>query len=486
MIFKGALIDISFKKPLAHYNKCTDKGECKNAQTYNLKLHAMNTPTNKTSFDLMQVFLALGMVIYISFYAFESPIRYVLNMVGLDPLIFIRDAVIVSLVGVVFMQQLFKKQVAPYFFIYAFIIGFHGIVIILNTGSIMAVAYSAKMYISMLFGAIAAFAIFKPNGKMLLFFLFLWVTSVIFIFLNKYFLEFPWTDMTTKLMGVEVEVSRDWTLTGAAKRAAGLYRASINAGMLVPLLSLVLVFHTRNIILRALILIITIYTLYLTTMKGALLSFVILSILILGAVAVKFVTSARIWLIFAIILMILFPIVLPGYYMPDAEGQFSLGSFNLRVEHMWPEGWQWIKDKETFPFGVGLGGISGAQRLYAPTRVTAADNMYLFMYANFGILTFAYIGWFVFMLTMARAKIADKHLELSVAVLTFVIAYGIVLSMLEDQMANLFMGAGLSWFVQSVLKQHREEEGQNGEDGDQLSRSTVIEDAENGKPNELG
>lgn len=429
----------------------------------------------------MQVFLALGMVVYISFYAFESPIRYVLNMVGLDSLIFLRDLVIISLTLLVFADQLFKKNVAPYFWVFGFVVALHGAVMILNIGSVTAVAYGAKMFISMLFGAIAAFAIFKPSRPMLLYFATLWGISVVFIFLNKYFLEFPWTDLRTNLMGVEVEVSRDWTLSGAAKRAGGLFRASINAGMLVPLLSLILVFHTKNYILRAAILIITIYILYLTTMKGSLLSYMILSCLILGSFAVNFITSARIWMYVAMVLMIVFPVVLPGYHMPDAEGQFSLGSFNLRIENMWPEGWDWVNEKGTFPFGVGLGGISGAQRIYAPTQINSADNMFLFMYAFFGVMTFAYLGWLAFTMTRVRKKTADIHLQLSVAILTFLVAYGIVLSMLEDQMANMFMGAGAYWLIHGVRQQEAVEKLQ-----DQAVTSITSEDAQNGMPNALG
>ena len=74
------------------------------------------------------------------------------------------------------------------------------------------------------------------------------------------------------------------------------------------------------------------------------------------------------------------------------EGVFSFSSFYQRIEEMWPQAWRWIHYHEAFPFGVGLGGISGAQRLYALNDMNAADNMFILMYAYFGVMSFVYLG----------------------------------------------------------------------------------------------
>jgi hypothetical protein len=99
-----------------------------------------------------------------------------------------------------------------------------------------------------------------------------------------------------------------------------------------------------------------------------------------------------------------------------------------------------------FPFGVGLGGIGGAQRFYAANFVNPSDNLFVFLYANFGLMGLVYLGWIV---TVGR-RLPQEEQRLAIAplaMLAFNLAYGIVLSMLEDQISALFIGAsaGMLW-----------------------------------------
>ena len=148
--------------------------------------------------------------------------------------------------------------------------------------------------------------------------------------------------------------------------------------------------------------------------------------------------------IFVIMLVILCPLVLPGYVMPHASGQFSLMSFYDRIENMWPEAWVWIHKHEIFPFGVGLGGISGAQRLYAIEEVNSADNLFIFMYANFGIMTFLYLGWLLKIMIMVRSS-TSWSCQTAAAIVCYVMSYGVFLSLIEDSMTVMIVGAAIAW-----------------------------------------
>ena len=86
------------------------------------------------------------------------------------------------------------------------------------------------------------------------------------------------------------------------------------------------------------------------------------------------------------------PLFTAGLLVGDSGGVFSLTSFAMRIVRTWPEAWEWILHNEVFPFGVGLGGIGGAQRFYAANFFNPSDNFFIFLYANFGLMGVVYLG----------------------------------------------------------------------------------------------
>ena len=107
-----------------------------------------------------------------------------------------------------------------------------------------------------------------------------------------------------------------------------------------------------------------------------------------------------------------------------------------------------IEHNGVFPFGVGLGGIGGPQRFYAPDEFNPADNVMILLYAYCGAFALFYV-LFAARLATRHVTGAHTHVIPAVAILAFCFGYGAVLSMIEDQSAALFMGAALG-----VLWQH--------------------------------
>ncbi len=392
----------------------------------------------------MERLLTFCLGLYFTVYAFEGPVRYWLNMFGADQLIFVRDLAL--LVPVIFMgvQQFLQRRLHPAYWVYVFVVLLHGTVMVLNVGSFTAAAYGAKMLLTMLVGAVLAPQLLQPSRPLTLWITMLWVSILVGVLLDKYFVSFPWVGLSTTIGDVQVDISRDWDMTGEAKRAGGFLRSSIHAATVAPLFALWLLLHLRNWPLRLLVALSTIYIVNLTTQKGPMLAYFFVLLFILMRPQ-RPIPVLRFGLIFFTLLAIALPLILPGYYMDDAGGgNFSNMSFNLRVEMMWPEAWEWIDRRGVFPFGVGLGGISGAQLLYAKEWFNAADNIYVFMYASFGLMSLVYLGLMLWtaLRTPSQGTRADIH---AMSILVFIMAYGCVLSMLEDQMASLFLGAGLCW-----------------------------------------
>lgn len=394
----------------------------------------------------MQRFFNVCAAFFIVCYAFEAVIRWLLNMVGMDAAIFARDVVLVVGAAGLITQQVLCRCLHPAVLVYLGVVGLHGLIFYLNFGLLSPIAVGAKALFACLAGALAARFFMSPTKRVWWFFMGLWFVSVAATGADKYFQAMPWVGMKANIGGLDVEIARDWEMSGESYRAGGLMRSSINCASLVPLLALLVFSQCRSFWLKAAISIGTIGALYCTTQKGSLLAFIAVT----GAVWVgsrMSVMALRGAFLFFMLLMVLLPVVLVGYYMPEGGGGvFSSESFFMRVEGMWPEAWKWIGQHELFPFGVGLGGIGGAQQMYAREHMNAADNLFVFMYAYFGLMALVYLC----LMAVAYCSVprsctpSDRN---ALAMLLQIVAYGIAISILDDGAGAFFLGVALSWIA---------------------------------------
>jgi hypothetical protein len=394
----------------------------------------------------MQRLFNVAAVLYILIYAFEGVVRYGLYSIGHDDVILLRDLLMVVPLGLLFVAQVLRGRLHPAFAVLAAVIAVHGAIARFNLGSDLPAIYGAKLLINLLFGFLAARELINPGPRTMTIFVLIWLALITGVVLDKFVYTFPWTGLETHIGGIKVDISRGWDIEDTFdKRAAGFTRSSISAAMLMPILATIIAPRLRNLILRFLMLAITVGAVFLTTQKG--------SVIALAAVTVILCAPRWSWyglLCFACVMFALLDVALPvvtaGLLMPQSAGVFSFASFAMRITLTWPEAWTWIVHHDVFPFGVGLGGIGGAQRFYAADFFNPADNLFVYLYANFGVFSLLYLGW-VAALGPRLPRIARTEALPALAVLAFILGYGAALSILEDQMAALFVAAaaGMLW-----------------------------------------
>lgn len=405
----------------------------------------------------MEKLATVGLCLYCLAYALEGALRYSLNSMGLDSLIFVRDAALLLPLALLGAKQFLVRELHPAYLVFIGLVLLHGAVFVANFHLVPPVLMGAKVLAGWLAGAVLCDRLMKPSPRLVWFFLGLWVTAFVGVTVDKFVGSFPWVGLTTIIGDVQVDIGRDWQIENEsdAYRAGGFMRSSIHAANLTPLLGLLLAFHLPNKALRIIVAALTLPVLYWTTQKGSMVAYAVV-LLVLLASRRDAVIPLRLAFLAFLSLAVALPLVLPGYHMPTADaGGFSNMSFNLRVEMMWPKAWKWIHHHEVFPFGVGLGGISGAQQLYALNEINAADNIFVFMYAYFGLMAVVYLALTLWAYFRSPGKAPADRLALSV--LLFIIVYGCVLSMLEDQMTALFTGAALGWTAYGRKVPPREE-----------------------------
>jgi hypothetical protein len=387
--------------------------------------------------------MSFALLFAVTLATLEGPLRYALNMARLDALIFARDALIAGSLLAFVVARAPGKAVPLSVGLFALLAVVHAAVGYVNVRSPVAAVYGLKMFVPALCGFLAAEALFRPGPKRVRLVAWLWLATLIGATFDQFWLDYPWVGLNVELGGIEVALGRDWQ-SGAVKRVGGLTRSSINLAIVMPLLSLMLVGSLKSAALRAAVCVATLTVLVWTTQKGAILGYA-LTLLALLLSSRESATPLKLGVAIAIFLMVFAPTVLIHFDMPRDRGVFSFESLIERIEWMWPAAWDWIAK---FPpmLGVGLGGIGGSQRFFAPADFNPADNLFIYLYANFGLAALPYLLAVVWVATNARIGDFERD-RVALASLCFLLMYGLVISLVEDQIASLWLGACLGWLA---------------------------------------
>jgi hypothetical protein len=421
-----------------------------------------STSADENSFE--QTVLTIALCAYIALFAGEGLVRWVLNMFGADPLIFLRDAMIFGAIGLIVVRRFMNHRGAPLVVGTIALLGLHGAIGYFNVRGLSPVIAGAKPFLSLVIGAYCADRLFRPKKWFIVFLSVLFVVSVIAGGLEKYFVEWPWVGLKADIGGQAVEISRDWQITGADKRAAGLARSSAHLSGFLSCVGILLFFMTRSLLLRLIIAVMTTIGVFWSTQKGSLAGVVV--IFTVGMVFPKraSIPALKWTMLFLLLLMVGLPLMLPGYIMPSGDiSVFSFQSFYDRAARMWPDAWAWYAQKSVPFFGVGLGGIGYAMRLYSPDAafyvtnfaayepyyLNSADNMLVYLYVQFGVMSLLYLGVIAFY-ALRQPSEYERSRVAALAMLAFIFAYGVVANVIEDQISCLFFGAAVYILIRSI------------------------------------
>jgi hypothetical protein len=391
-------------------------------------------------------FFAFCAACYLGIYATEAPIRYGLYLVGKDSLILVRDALILTPLFFLAVTQSLRLQLSAAFTLWAVLLAFHGMVLVGTTGSLPGAVYGAKVLINLLFGFFVAGLLISPERPVLKAIGLIWLVIVAGVWIEKLGVTFPWTGIKTVIGDLNVDVSKDWQITDPlARRVAGFTRSSIAVAAILPSISIVLLGKMRSPYRKALLALIAVASVAITTQKGSIIAFLPISAIMLLPQRHQ-MTPLRWAFVAFLFLCVALPALTIGLHMDHGAGVFSTESLFLRIAYTWPDAWRWITGHQMLLFGVGLGGIGGPQRLYAPDYFNPSDNIALLLYAYFGAFAIVYVGMIWSLVFKPVTGRLDRVIP-ALAILAFLFGYGAVLSIIEDQSASLFLGAavGVLW-----------------------------------------
>jgi hypothetical protein len=362
----------------------------------------------------MEPILRWSIIAYASTLVFEGPLRWALGNVGLEKAIYLRDLLLVSLIGLIAAQGLSRQRPinAP-FALLAGLMVFHALIALIYLPNIPQILFGLKILLPLFFGILAYPQLEKTLHRLALPLGILLLAAIAGVVVDKY-VDYPWR-------GVTFEIALLSCFARAISRR--------------PLLNIALVCAAMAAI-------------YLTTTKGALLAFMVIVMFVftrfLGAEAVAAwrAVPAAVALIVMLVptIFLTFGSGVDWYRASRAE---FLQSFFDRVEDVWPAGIELIKHSGSYILGRGVGGIGVAQRYFEGRWGNPADSLFMYCYVSFGVLGCLYLLWLGLAAIRLRIRAPGTDQLLFMVVVVFFV-YGITTSSLENAVQSLLLGFAVS------------------------------------------
>lgn len=383
--------------------------------------------------------VAFGMALT---YLFEGPARYVLMLVHVPTLIYLRDVAAFALVAFAVSswlggeRRLFPLVVAVY------VLFLHLLCGVLTLPSAVQPLLGLKVFFTFLFGMAASGAIAARAQLLSKLALVAFIATVCGVALDVV-IDFPWAGEAYESAIATVQVSREWS-SGGIPRLAGFARASFDAATIVLVLMVPLLASRWNVVFRAMLWMAGFVTIWLTTSKGALLSLVALAV---WAVLESRAATKRLvlpWIAGFAAICVALPIAATqfGFGVRRSEVAGWLSSFVERIDFMWPDAiGTWLTHGNLFT-GRGLGGIGFAQASAEWWRYNAADNLMIYLLVTFGLFAILYVGGFL--LSLRRTFPADPSSDFLARCVRgwalVVFSYGCTSNMVEQPLMNMVIG----------------------------------------------
>ena len=262
----------------------------------------------------------------------------------------------------------------------------------------------------------------------------------------SYVTVFPWSGMSTDFGGVASSAGREWQ-EGSARRLAGFTVSSIDLSSMLAVCGFVFMFRSKQFASRFALMLLVGGLILATTMKTALLAFVLACLPLLAPSRYLRIVSGVSGLLF-LGLGVAIPFCLDAH-VPILGDIISAGAkfetLQERFELTWPGVLAYMRAGDAGIFGMGLGSLGSATGVVNSAFVFASvDNVYLYILGTSGLLGCILILIFIKRMSVGAFRKDDLEERYRLPLLVFFAMYGMTQPLVEASVAALFFGALLS------------------------------------------
>jgi hypothetical protein len=385
--------------------------------------------------------------VYLVSLLLEGVLRYALAMAGIPDALYLRDAIPVATLLVLFLRSLLSdNKIEPAIAIPAAILAFHAAFAAMMGVAFFSIAFGLKIFMFIPYG-MAMWPLVRRRLDLAL-----TVASIMFavasagVFANFLFGTMPWEGLEYDTAFGAVSSTRVWWMGDESQspRLPGFARTSFDAAMILGITGLLALLKFRQALVRLVIAASAVAAIVLTTSKGMVLAFPVAALWLFVQERNPRMNGASL-VGAACATTLVLPFVIVYFDLGSAISQSSFPSFLVsvweRFTNMWPKAFGLLPDGPEALLGGGLGSIGTAQ-LYggAPHRLNDADNFAIFMMVTFGLPGLCYYAAPAFALPRVAAAENLTVRRAYVALLLIAYCYGISINMVEESFFLIFFG----------------------------------------------
>jgi hypothetical protein len=377
----------------------------------------------------------------------EAPFRYGLLLLQLGVFAYLPKLLLAGFLALVLLKS--RESVAA-----RMVVGF--LLVYLVWGMVNLPDYRQALFglwvlVPFLFGLWMGRYAAIPQWRSLLVWLFAIAAGGVFL---DFLFTLPWSGTYGDVLGYKILISRRWNAF-SIDRCAGFARASFDAASQLLLFGILLAVSPGRRQVRALVWLCAGVGIALTTSKGALGAWLLLTLHFIGGGLLRRPRCwTRLWegVQAGILLgMIALPLsVLWFHYDPALSGRtmnFLFLSFTERLAWMWPDSWRLLDLGGGYHWwtGRGWGGLGAAQSYFEPALYRAGDNMFLYVAVLLG-LPAAFLGIAAFSLNLWR-KLRHGAPDWLLPLVLAITSYGVVMNVFEEPLLSCALGLALTCHV---------------------------------------
>lgn len=393
--------------------------------------------------DVLPKWAGLLVLIAISSFIIESPIKFLLGKIGLGTAIYARDVLALS-IPIWMLLRWMTGSKPNTSIIVLFILICHALYGVLIIGSIIQPIIALKVYIYLLLGTALypTFTTYSNTVKK-------WACIMLGLTLAgialDFFIEMPWSGEVFESATGARQISREWS-TGGISRISGFARASYDAATFSILLgTTVCILTIKTKLARFLLLIAITIAVILTTSKGA-----VLSLLFLIPYTILYderkPNTFPMVLHAAPTLMLTIPLSFHlTNYKAKVGGElwFLLSSFAERINWMWPGAFDLLSTPWITIFGRGLGGIGLPQKFGEGMLYNSADNAMVYLFVSMGFMSIIYIQTILIRLENNKIFTEKGIWSCIISWIIYWIVYGFTTNLFENPIISIFFGIAI-------------------------------------------
>jgi hypothetical protein len=400
----------------------------------------------------MPRFVAALTIMYVGSQAFDSVIRWVLNMVHADSAIYLRD---VDLIGVIVLCLLLiiqsGRDVTRTVLLFVVFAGLCCVSLCSGLGAAQTL-FGIKIWLPFIAGALLVESGVARHLDLPRLWSIVWLAVCAGILAN-YFFTYPWSGLLVDVGDVAISANREWT-AGGIRRLSGFSRSSFDGAVIVLLLFTYLLIRWQGGLSRICLVGISAVAIALTTAKGAVAALLFSLALAPLLRLVRSSSSALKWPLLGSLLLVsamglLVPLLSEQFpfprLQPGSVSNWVFASFVERAETTWPRAFDLLSSQWQWVTGRGLGGIGVSQLRFERNVYSPADNFFLYLFitaGSFGALFYAFLS-----LATVRLQLQISHHRMAFLFVCSCIVYGLTTNLVEIASFLMALGAVSSFLA---------------------------------------